>query len=139
MSYCGPAVENSTGESASITALGSELLVFGDVTLTARRLPQDSFGMFLTSTTQGYSFPIPNSQGALCVLGQVGRYNRPGQIRATGATGSLVLPIDLSSIPTPTGLTRPLPGETRNFQAWFRDSNPHSTSNFTDAVGIAFQ
>ena len=29
-------------------------------------------------------------------------------------------------------------GETWNFQAWFRDSNPTATSNFTDGLEIQF-
>ena len=36
-------------------------------------------------------------------------------------------------------LTIPIPGQTWNFQAWYRDANPTVTSNFTDAVGITFQ
>jgi hypothetical protein len=32
-----------------------------------------------------------------------------------------------------------LAGETWNFQAWYRDLNPTTTSNFTNAVSIAFQ
>ncbi len=138
--YCGPAVTNSTGAGASLTALGSELIFFNDVTLTARGLPQNSFGMFVASQTPGYAFPIPNSEGALCVLGLVGRYNQPGQIIGSGATGSLFFPIDVLAIPTPTGFAQALPGETWNFQAWYRDSNPTgNTSNFTDAVSITFQ
>ena len=31
-----------------------------------------------------------------------------------------------------------LPGETWYFQAWFRDKNPAATSNFSDAIAIAF-
>ena len=30
-------------------------------------------------------------------------------------------------------------GETWNFQAWFRDANPDSTSNFTDGVAGTFE
>jgi len=138
-SYCGPAVMNSRGEAATITALGSELIFLNDVTLTARGLPVNSFGMFVVSATQGYAFPVPNSQGALCVLGLVGRYNQPGQILNSGMGGALELTIDLFAIPTPTGFAPVGPGDTWNFQAWYRDYNPSATSNFTDAVRITFQ
>jgi hypothetical protein len=47
--------------------------------------------------------------------------------------------IDLLSMPTPTGFAPALPGETWNFQAWYRDSNPEPTSNFTGAVGVTFR
>ncbi|MCP3916270.1 MAG: hypothetical protein GY711_12005 [bacterium] len=30
------------------------------------------------------------------------------------------------------------PGETWNFQCWYRDNNPGPTSNFTDAVSVTF-
>ena len=118
--YCSPAIANSTGAPAEILALGSELLFFSDVTLTVRGLPQNTFAMFFTSQTQGYAFPIPGSQGALCVLGLTGRYNRPGQIMSSGSSGTLMFPIDVLSIPTPTGFTTALPGDTWNFQAWYR-------------------
>ena len=32
-----------------------------------------------------------------------------------------------------------LPGDTWNFQAWFRDMNPGPTSNFTDGVAVTFR
>ncbi len=137
-SYCGPAVANSTGEGASIMALGTTSVPANNVTLTARQLPRSSFGMFVVSRTQGFSAQVPNSQGALCVAGAVGRFNRPGQIVASGATGTFLFPIDLTAIPTPNGLTQVLFGDTWNFQAWFRDNNPGVTSNFTDAVSLTF-
>ena len=137
--YCSPAISNSTGAPAEIIAFGSELLFFSNVTLAARGLPQNTFAMFFTSQVQGYAIPIPGSQGALCILGQTGRYNRPGQIMSSGSSGSLMFPIDVLSIPTSTGFTSAQSGETWNFQAWYRDANPTVTSNFTDAVGITFQ
>ena len=69
----------------------------------------------------------------------MGRYNRPGQIISSGPTGSILFPIDLTAIPTPTGLVPALSGETWNFQAWYRDVNPTATSNFTDAVSVTFR
>ncbi len=32
-----------------------------------------------------------------------------------------------------------LAGQTWNFTAWYRDSNPAKTSNFTDAVSMLFE
>ena len=103
--YCSPAIANSTGAPAEILAQGSELLFFSDVTLTVRGLPQNTFAMFFASQTQGYAFPIPGSQGALCVLGLTGRYNRPGQIMSSGSSGTLMFPLDLLSI-APIGSLR---------------------------------
>ncbi|MCP4035984.1 MAG: hypothetical protein GY733_03545 [bacterium] len=31
------------------------------------------------------------------------------------------------------------PGDTWNFQCWYRDNNPGPTSNFTDAVTVVLQ
>jgi hypothetical protein len=43
------------------------------------------------------------------------------------------------AIPLGTGPVAILPGETWNFQAWYRDLNPGTTSNFTDGISITFQ
>ncbi len=137
--YCSPAIANSTGAPAAILALGSEVVASNDLTMTVSGLPPNTFAMFVTSQTQGYAFPVPGSQGALCVTGFPGRFNRPGQIQSSGSSGSLVFPVDLTSLPTPIGFTAAQPGDTWNFQAWYRDANPTVTSNFTDAVGITFQ
>ena len=90
------------------------------------------FGYFLVSETQGSVMP-PGSDGLLCLGGKIGRYRsniRPGP--------TFSMQIDLTSIPVnPTQAV--LPGETWNFQAWFRDKNPGNTSNFTDGIEIVFQ
>ncbi|MEC8512116.1 MAG: hypothetical protein VX015_08220, partial [Planctomycetota bacterium] len=138
-SYFCPATSNSTGETARLTALGSDAASLNDLTLLGTRLPAASFCMFFTSQTQGYSFSVPGSQGLLCVGGAVGRFNRTGEIRPSGPTGLLVFPLNLQDVPTPMGSAQALPGETWNFQAWYRDANPTVTSNFTDAVSITFQ
>ncbi len=134
--YCGPAVANSAGAPARIWAGGSG--VAGEaLTLVARQLPTDRFGFFLASANQGFVQP-PGSQGFICLGGSIARYGSPKQVRNSGPAGRFELEIDTGSIP----LSPPasvMPGETWNFQAWFRDKNPGSTSNFTDAVAVTFQ
>lgn len=39
--------------------------------------------------------------------------------------------------PQPTGFIAVLPGDSYNFQYWFRDVG--STSNFSDALSVTFQ
>ena len=58
----------------------------------------------------------------------------PSQI-IQGPTGSLML--DLGAIPVnpPTAV---VPGDTWNFQCWYRDLNPTLTSNFSDGLTITF-
>ncbi|MDG1984154.1 MAG: hypothetical protein P8M11_06290, partial [Planctomycetota bacterium] len=72
--------------------------------------------------------------------GAIGRYVGPGQIVNSGATGEVTLPLDLTQTPQPTGFVSVQPGETWNFQAWYRDSvGGSATSNFTDGLSITFQ
>jgi hypothetical protein len=139
-SYCGPAVPNSTGSSAELLAAGSAVAASNDVTLTARALPQNSFGYFLTSRTQGLVTNPGGSQGNLCLGGAIGRYVGPGQIQNSGAQGMFALTLDLTQTPTPSGFVSVVAGETWNYQAWFRDSvGGVATSNFTDGLELQFQ
>lgn len=136
---CTPAIANSTGLPGQLRARGTELLAKRDVTLLASQLPPGSAGFFLASQTQGDVFPVSQSQGRLCLGGAIGRYVGPGQILNAGAEGAFELFLDLAAMPTPTGPTLALPGSTWFFQAWYRDANPASTSNFTDSVAVTFE
>ena len=55
----------------------------------------------------------------------------------TGSGTSVSVLTDLTSFPQPTGNVAVLPGDTYNFQYWFRDVG--STSNFSDALSVTFQ
>ena len=137
---CSQAVANSTGLPGSLSVLGNEAIFLNNVLLTARQLPANSFGFFLTSETPGFTPNVPNSQGVLCLQGSVGRFVGPGQIQSSGSTGAMLLTINLNAHPTPTGLISIQPGESWYFQLWYRDGvNGQTTSNFTDAVGVTFQ
>ncbi len=137
VNYCTPAVINSTGSPASLSAAGSSLVAANDVTLTADDLPQNSFGYFLTSRMPGF-VPLPGgSQGNICLGGDIGRYIT--NVASSGDGGCLVLEIDLTSMPQPTGSVPAAAGETWHFQAWFRDSvGGLATSNFTDGLAVSF-
>ena len=107
-----------------------------DLTLIASEMPIFKFGYFLVSGTQAF---VPNpggSQGNLCLGGTIGRYKN--DVLTSDVEGAFSLAIDLNSLPAPL-LVPVLPGETWNWQAWFRDNNPNQTSNFTDAISITFQ
>jgi len=134
--YCNPAVVNSSGLPGIITAHGSSVVSANYVTLIASQLPTDEFGHFLNSQTQGFVANPGGSQGNLCLGGSIGRHL--STLASTGAAGELTAALDLTQLPTPGGPYAVLPGETWNFQVWFRDHNPGPTSNFTDAVSIAF-
>ncbi len=103
-------------------------------------MPLNAFGYFLTSSIQA-AVPNPGgSAGVLCLGGQIGRYVGPGQIRNSGLTGAISLVLNLTRTPTPVGFVSVMVGETRNFQAWHRDSTAGgvATSNFTDGLRVTF-
>ena len=136
---CRQTEANSTGETGSLIATGSLQTSANDLTLVAGLLPANAFGFFLTSRVSGSTANPGGAQGTLCLAGNIGRYVGPGQIQNSGAAGTISLQLNLTSMPTPTGSVSALSGETWYFQAWHRDVNPTLTSNFTDAVSVAFQ
>ncbi len=135
-SYCGPANLNSTGQSAVISACGSDLADGGYFMLHATHLPKDKFGYFLASQTQDFVANPGGSQGNMCLGGKIVRFT--DQLQSSGPGGNFTIRVDLTSIPTTPPHTV-IAGETWNFQAWFRDNNPGNTSNFTDAVSVLFK
>ncbi len=135
--YC-MATANSTGVPATMSAAGSRVVANNDLTVIASDLPNNSFGFFISSLTQDF---VPNagaSQGNLCLGGNIGRHSRAGEIIQAGATGQVQLLLNLADMPSPTGTTAVLPGETWNFQIWYRDANPTVTSNYSDGLEITF-
>ena len=134
--YCGPAVVNSSGASATLSGAGSTSVSVNDLTLTASGLPANQFSFIINSQTQGFVVGPGGSQGNICLSGSVGRFNN--QLMNSGPGGSYSIVVDLTAIPQPTGAVAVMAGETYNFQAWFRDNNPASTSNFTDGLSITF-
>ncbi len=129
---------NSTGQGAHIFATGSDVVVDNAFTLHTQFLPQGSFGYFLSSMSQVF---VPNpggSQGNFCIGGgPVGRFN--ANIVNTGMGSTVMLLTDLTAWPQPNGLVVVSPGETWNFQYWYRDANPNAVNNFSDAVEVLFQ
>ncbi|MEM1451011.1 MAG: VCBS repeat-containing protein [Planctomycetota bacterium] len=138
--YCDPAVPNSTGQAASIGATGSASIETNDMALTAVSLPPGSAGHFLVADGTGLVSMPGGSQGTLCLGGAIGRLNRgPDEIFLAGASGSVQVALDLTDLPGPMGSSSALPGETRFFQAWYRDLNPTPTSNFTNGLRVRFR
>ncbi|MCP3915818.1 MAG: hypothetical protein GY711_09700 [bacterium] len=130
--FCNPAIPNTTGVPARIRAFGSTLVAAGDLTLFAEALPPGEFGYFLVGSGTNQVNP-PGSLGILCLAGNsIGRYNQASNI-IQGPLGTIG--VNLAALPlSPAHAVQA--GETWNFQCWFRDQG---TSNFTDAVTIAFQ
>ena len=129
--YCTPAIPNSTGVSATMSAFGSTTVAENNVVLTMSQGTAD-FGYFLNSQTQGLTVGPGGSSGNLCLAGSIGRHNQPGLVQP-GPTFSITL--DLTMLPQPAAFFAVLPGDTWNFQAWYRDTG---TSNFSDGIEIQF-
>jgi len=139
--YCSPAVVNSSGMAASITATGSDVVALNSLSLTVTGLPMQTFVLGLGSPTQGFWMNPGGSAGNLCLGGSIGR-GVGRQIYATSNGQVADIAVDLTNLPTPILYGVPaLPGETWNFQAWFRDPAGvgSAASNFTDAVAITYQ
>jgi hypothetical protein len=138
--YCGPAVINSTGASATMSSTGSASASLNDLALVASNLPQNAFGYFLTSRLQSFILTPGGSQGNLCLGPPIGRYVGPGQIQNSGTTGVISLALDLGSMPTPIGPVVVQPGDVWNFTAWYRDSlGGVAVSNFADGYEVTFE
>ena len=133
--YCDPGVPNSTGLAAVVWAAGATSISSNALTLVADVLPPNQFGYFLVGMGTGVTVP-PGSQGNLCLIGgPIHRY--ASSIGNSGAAGAFAIGVDLNDTITGYG-SKIGAGETWNFQAWFRDQNPGSTSNFTDAIAVTF-
>ncbi len=137
-SYCGPAIPNSTGAPGRMILSGTNAIHEGALALKAASLPVGAFGYFLVSTTPGYTFPVAGSQGALCLSGAIGRFVGPGQVLEANFFGEFAITVDPANLPGPQGSFSAIPGESLYFQAWYRDANPTSTSNFTSGATVRF-
>lgn len=138
--FCGTTVPNSTGNGALALAFGSPIIGGAGFSLHAYRMPANSFGYFLISADLLLPPAMipPGSQGRICLgPGYIGRFNRPGEVLGTGASGAFHLDVDTLDVPlNPAG---PLAQGAYHFQAWYRDANPTSTSNFSSPIRIVFQ
>lgn len=133
--YCAANL-NSTGVFASVTAANIDL-VGRTMDLTAFDLPQNTFGLFINSQAQGFFPNLAGSAGNLCLDFPIGRHNL--QIASSGATGTITIPVDLDRVPQASNFLPVMPGETWNWQAWFRDvDSTGATSNFTNGVSVLF-
>lgn len=132
---CSPAVPNSTGVPAMLTAEGSLEVAENDVRFTVQGLPVQSNGIFVTSAMLGFVVAPGGSDGNLCIASPfIGRYL--GSVLQADVNGTVSLAIDLASVPLPVGTVGVMPGETRYWQYWYRDG---ASSNFSDAIELVFE
>lgn len=135
--YCDPAVANSTGFPARLLAEGSIIASDNELVISAAGLPSSAACLLFNSPTQAFFPGLAGGQGTLCMGGPFGRYINSAQV--SNAVGRATYPLNLKLTPTPTGVVQTVAGDVWNFQVWYRDANPGTTSNLTDAVSITFQ
>jgi hypothetical protein len=88
----------------------------------------------LNSVGLSAAITATGSQGNLCIGSPLSRFN--ALIMQSDMNGVLEIQVpDLTSMPL---LGPVLPGETWHLQAWYRDNNPASTSNFSDGTSVIF-
>lgn len=129
--YCYGTI-NSTQERGFIRALGTESSTTGKA-IHLDTITPGAFGFLVVSRDTALVPSAGGSLGTLCVGGSVGRY----PVFQADSSGSAVLMVDPTAIPTPTGSVAAIPGDQFHFQAWHRDVvNGAVTSNFTNAVTV---
>ena len=125
--YCQSA-PNSFGPVASISWFGSDGIGDGDFSLSVTGSVPGQFGHF---------FYGPGSQttsvgnGYLCVSGKIFRL----PVAQADAAGTAAYRLDFAALP-PGG--QMAPGETWNFQWWYRDPGIGATFNFSDALRVSW-
>ncbi len=133
--YCAPAVPNSSGEAAALSARGSVIAAEQNFILEAGYLPAGTFGFALISRSASVTPSPGGSDGNLCLGGTIGRFAQ--NIVQADPGGRMGIALDLLDLPSPLA-PAVVGGDTWWFQIWFRDSNPIPTSNFTNAIGVVF-
>jgi formylglycine-generating enzyme required for sulfatase activity len=121
-----------------ISGSGSAVVQLNNLQLTSSSLPLNAAAYFLCSRAQGFVQNPGGSAGNLCLANPIGR-RVGGVIPNSGATGVVSVAADLTVIPQPSGTVAVQPGETWNFQCWYRDAvGGVATSNFSDGLAVLF-
>ena len=106
----------------------------------ASGLPSGQWSYFLASQGQTLLPGLGGGEGTLCVAAPITRLNLgvgPGQqVDLTSGSGTRSYVVNFAALPSSLSLA---PGETWNFQLWFRDVNPGLTSNTTDGISVMFR
>ncbi|MEM8710745.1 MAG: hypothetical protein AAGG01_07310 [Planctomycetota bacterium] len=129
---CHPTNVNSIGTQPVLRAYGSATAQAQDLQFRAMGVPGSGIAMLLASDRPRDPQPVVASQGLLCLGGDVTRL-AVGSVAHNLATFSL----DWGSSTSSGAALIVHAGAPVYYQAWYRDSNPHPTSNLTSAVKVA--
>jgi len=126
--YC-TSQPNSTGARAELTGTGSLAVALNDLTFDVTSLPQGSFGYFVMSEVVARTAVF---SGDLCLGGQIARFSL--SVQQADTLGAIQFSPDVNALPQGRVF---VPGETWNFQYWYRDIG--STANFSEAMAVTFE
>lgn len=135
-SYC-------AARTSSVAFIGGQLVVSGsvraadnDITLHGQFFPQGATVLPLVGVGTAHVFDVPGSRGTLCIGGGwIGRYVH--SLAQGQGFGIFDVPIDLTQVPSSTGVFSAGAGDRLNFQLWYRDIVAGvPVSNFSNAVSV---
>jgi len=134
--YCS-GLTNSTGLGASIGWSGSTRAAANDFHLTASQAPPNQFGMFYYGPEALFS---PFGDGLRCVGAGSTGVSRLYPAAPTDSAGAITRFVDLALPPASAGPGAIAPGDTWNFQFWYRDPLGPGGSGFnlSNALEVVF-
>lgn len=131
--YCSANANSASAGGAILTANGTPDVAANDLSFVASNLPTNQPGYFLMSESQAFVPLFSGSQGNLCVGAPIVRFNQ--NVLNSGSFGIMQFAVDNTNLPQGTVFQ---PGDSWNFQLWFRDVNPGTTSNTTAGINVEF-
>ena len=132
-SFCTSA-PNSVGAGALMTSTGPASISAASFALGAVAAPANSLGLFYYGSNQ---LQVPFGDGFRCVGGsEIFRLNPPDQ---ADIFGTFARPLDFASPPLSSGNGQALPGQSWNFQLWYRDpAAAGSGFNLSDGLSVVW-
>lgn len=124
---------NSTGQAAVLSALGSPAIGADDLTFQGVGMPPHEFAYLMMATRRDEIPFFRGSQGTLCLQMPILMFTP--HVIPIDAAGVATIPVDFANLPPDVSL---LAGDVWNFQFWYRDFNPGSTTNTSNAIEVSF-
>ncbi|MEE2941075.1 MAG: hypothetical protein VX460_11860 [Planctomycetota bacterium] len=134
--HCPPSV-NSSGDVATLSAGGSLEVAVDDLHLLLAGGPRGENAVLVVGRDRGHQPGFGGAAGTLCVAAPYGLLHGPGQIARIDGVGCACFAVELAGLPSGGAL----PGETWQFQGWFRDVDGAGapTSNTSTAVEVSLR
>lgn len=134
--HCTPSV-NSSGGVATLSAAGSLEVAVDELRLLLAGGPRGESAILVVGRDRGHQPGFGGASGALCIAAPYGLLGGPGQVARIDGAGRVCFTAGLTGLP----FGGPLPGETWQFQGWFRDTDLFGTptSNTSTAVEVQFR